>query len=225
MRRADRLFRLLLLLRGGRLTTARRLAERLEVSERTVYRDIADLQASGVPIDGEAGVGYLLRDFELPPLMFDRAEVEALALGAAMVKSWGGHGVARAAGSALEKIRAALPEGLNRRMDQRPFDAVGFHVPESLRDALDRLAEAVQSRRLTEIAYEALDGRASRRRIRPLGLHFWGGVWTLTAWCELRNDFRNFRVDRIPALTVLEDRFAEEPGRGLADFLAQFSKG
>jgi len=225
MRRADRLFRLLLALRGGRLTTARRLGELLEVSERTIYRDIADLQASGVPIDGAAGLGYLLRDFELPPLMFNRAEVEALALGAGMVQAWGGHGVARAAGEALAKIQAALPEALVQKMEQRPFHAAGFHVPNQLRDDLDRLAEAIQQHRLTEIAYEALDGTETRRRIRPLGLHFWGGVWTLTGWCELREAFRNFRVDRLRRLTVLDQRFEEQPGRTLKDFLAQFSKG
>ncbi|HVI52752.1 MAG TPA: YafY family protein [Candidatus Sulfotelmatobacter sp.] len=221
MRRADRLFRLLLALRGGRLVTARRLAELMEVSERTIYRDVADLQSSGVPIDGEAGLGYLLRDFELPPLMFSRAEVEALALGAAMVQSWGGHEVARAAAGALEKIRAVLPEALNRKMDQRPFHAVGYQVPDGLRSDLDRLARAIQDRRLADIDYEALDGRRSRRRIRPLGLHFWGGVWTLTGWCELRGDFRNFRVDRLRGLDVLVGNFTDEPGRTLADFLSR----
>jgi predicted DNA-binding transcriptional regulator YafY len=225
MRRADRLFRLILALRGGRVITARRLAEQMEVSERTIYRDIADLQASGVPIDGEAGLGYLLRDFELPPLMFSRAEVEALALGASMVQSWGGHTVAKAAGEALEKIRAVLPEALNHSMDQRPFHALGFHVPDSLRDALDRLTQAVRERRIVEISYLALDGTASRRRVRPLGLHFWGGAWTFTGWCELRAGFRNFRVDRLESLELGEECFEDEPGKSLNDFLAQFSKG
>lgn len=225
MRRADRLFRLLLALRGGRLTTARRLADRLEVSERTIYRDVADLQASGVPIDGEAGMGYLLRDFELPPLMFSRAEAEALALGAAMVQSWGGHGVARAAADALEKIRAVLPEALNHSMDRRPFHAPAFHIADSLRRDLDVLALAVQEKRLVALQYEALDGQWSRRRVRPLGLHFWGGVWTLTAWCELRSDFRTFRVDRLRETRVLNDGFEDETGRTMADFLARMGNG
>jgi predicted DNA-binding transcriptional regulator YafY len=223
MRRADRLFRLLLSLRGGRLITARALAEELEVSERTIYRDIADLQASGVPIDGAAGLGYLLRDFELPPLMFSRTEVEALALGASMVRAWGGHGVAKAAGEALAKIEAVLPEALRQKMAQRPFHAPNFHVPKGLRDDLDQLAEAVQDHRLIEILYEALDSAQTQRRLRPLGLHFWGGVWTLTGWCELRQGFRNFRVDRLRRLTVLDESFEMEPGRTLTDFLAQFS--
>lgn len=223
MRRADRLFRLLLSLRGGRLITARALSEELEVSERTIYRDVADLQASGVPIDGAAGLGYLLRDFELPPLMFSRSEVEALALGASMVQAWGGHGVAKAAGEALAKIEAVLPEALRQKMEQRPFHAASFHVPEGLRDALDQLAEAIQDHHLIKILYEALDGAQTQRRLRPLGLHFWGGVWTLTGWCELRQGFRNFRVDRLQRLTLLDESFEMEPGRTLADFLAQFS--
>jgi len=223
MRRADRLFRLLLSLRGGRLITARALGEELEVSERTIYRDIADLQASGVPIDGAAGLGYLLRDFELPPLMFSRTEVEALALGASMVQAWGGHRVAKAAGEALAKIEAVLPEALRQKMEQRPFHASSFHVPKGLRDDLDQLAEAIQDHHPVEILYEALDGAQTQRRLRPLGLHFWGDVWTLTGWCELRQGFRNFRVDRLQRLTVLDESFEAEPGRTLADFLAQFS--
>ena len=223
MRRADRLFRLLLSLRGGRLITARALGEELEVSERTIYRDIADLQASGVPIDGAAGLGYLLRDFELPPLMFSRAEVEALALGASMVQAWGGHGVAKAAGGALAKIEAVLPDALRQKMKQRPFHAASFHVPKGLRDDLDQLADAIQDHRLIEILYEALDGAQTLRRLRPLGLHFWGSVWTLTGWCKLRQGFRNFRVDRLQRLTVLDESFEDQPGRTLADFLAQFS--
>jgi len=223
MRRADRLFRLLLSLRGRRLITARALGEELEVSERTIYRDIADLQASGVPIDGVAGLGYLLRDFELPPLMFSRAAVEALALGASMVQAWGGHGVAKAAGEALAKIEAVLPDALRQKMEQKPFHAPDFHVPDGLRHDLDQLAKTIQDHQMIEILYEALDGAQTQRRLRPLGLHFWGGVWTLTGWCELRQGFRNFRVDRLRRLTVLDESFEDQPGRTLADFLAQFS--
>ena len=110
MRRADRLFQIVQYLRGGRLLTARKLAERLEVSERTIYRDIADLIGSGVPIDGEAGIGYLMRaGFDLPPLMFSRDEIVALVAGARMIRAWGGAGMALAAEEALVKIGAVLP--------------------------------------------------------------------------------------------------------------------
>ena len=112
MRRADRLFQIVQSLRGGRLVTAAKtLAERLEVSERTIYRDIADLQSTGVPIDGEAGVGYVMRSgYDLPPLMFTRDEIVALVAGIRMVKSWGGISMARAAAEALVKIELVLPE-------------------------------------------------------------------------------------------------------------------
>ena len=111
MRRADRLFEIIQSLRGGRLVTAKGLSDALEVSVRTIYRDIADLQASGVPIDGEAGVGYILRDgHDLPPLMFAAAEIEALVLGARIVAEWSDRELARAADDALAKIAAVLPE-------------------------------------------------------------------------------------------------------------------
>ncbi len=111
MRRADRLFQIVQSLRGGRLVTARQLSERLEVSERTIYRDVADLVGSGVPVEGEAGVGYILRDgFDLPPLMFTRDEIVALVAGARLIRAWGGQDMARAAEEALVKITAFLPE-------------------------------------------------------------------------------------------------------------------
>src|SRR5690606_17805604 len=125
MRRADRLFQIVQQLRGGRLVTARILSERLEVSERTIYRDIADLQSTGVPIDGEAGVGYMMREgFELPPLMFTRDETVALVAGARMVRAFGGATMARAAEEALVKIGAVLPEAQRMRIDRTEI-----HIP------------------------------------------------------------------------------------------------
>ena len=157
MRRADRLFRIIQLLRGrGRARTARWLAEQLEVSERTVYRDVRDLIASGTPIEGEAGVGYTLRHYDLPPLMFDAEEIEALALGA------------------RHKLR---------------------------------------------LRYRKEDGAESDRIVRPLGAFFWGWNWTLTAWCELRSDFRNFRLDRIVTVDPTHEQFDDESGRSLRDYL------
>lgn len=223
MRRADRLFRLVQALRRGRLMTARALAAQMEVSERTIYRDIRDLQVSGVPIDGEAGVGYVLRGYDLPPLMFTQAEVEALALGARMVMAWGGHAIAKGAADALDKIDTVLPEDLARRMAQTPLHAPNFHLPEGLPEILDRLTQAIQQRRTVSLTYRALDQQESQREVRPLALHFWGGVWTLATWCELRAGFRNFRVDRIQAFSVLERTFSDEPGKTLSDFLAQYS--
>lgn len=222
MRRADRLFRIVQLLRSGRLQTARGLAEKLQVSHRTIYRDVQDLQCSGVPIEGEAGVGYTLRrDFDIPPLMFDREEITALVLGARMVQAWGGTQLTEAANRALRKIEAVLPTDLRERIDEVLLYAPGFRVPAALRSKLDTLHSAAQERRVVLVAYNREDGEPSVRRLRPLALYFWGGTWTLAAWCELRNDFRSFRVDRMQHLENLEETFVPKPGQMLADFLRQ----
>ena len=219
MRRADRLFGIVQRLRGGRLATARALAARFEVSERTIYRDVADLQASGVPVDGEAGVGYLLREgFELPPLMFTRDEIVALVAGARMVQSFGGAAMAGAAAEALVKIGAVLPEAERDRLDRTEIHAARDALPEAIRLTLDRLDRAVEAKRVLRLGYRDEGGDATVRDVRPLGLWFWGKVWTLVAWCELRNDFRMFRLDRIQVLGEAGRNFKPEPGRRLVDF-------
>jgi predicted DNA-binding transcriptional regulator YafY len=220
MRRADRLFRIVQLLRSGRLQTARGLAEKLQVSHRTIYRDVQDLQLSGVPIEGEAGVGYTLRrDFDIPPLMFDREEIAALVLGARMVQAWGGTQLTEAANRALRKIEAVLPIDLRERIDEVLLYAPGFKVSAELRSKLDTLHSAAQERQVVLVAYSREDGQQSIRRVHPLALYFWGGTWTLAAWCELRDDFRSFRVDRMQHLENLTELFAPKPGQMLADFL------
>jgi predicted DNA-binding transcriptional regulator YafY len=225
MRRADRLFQIVQYLRGGRLVTARQLAERLEVSERTVYRDVADLVACGVPIDGEAGVGYILRaGFELPPLMFTRDELAALTLGARFVRAWGGARLAVGAEEALVKIDAVLPEAEKRAIAETNLFALGFEMAESVRQVIDRLDVAIRERRLMTLNYLSLDDETTQRVVRPLGLYHWGKAWTLAAWCELRDDFRNFRADRIVALADAGGTFRPEPGRTLKDFLARMAR-
>ena len=221
MRRADRLFRIVQHLRGGRLTTARRLAETLEVSERTIYRDIVDLQASGVPIEGEAGVGYVLRaGYDLPPLMFTRDEIVALVAGARLVRAWGGAAMARAAEEALVKIDAVLPAGERARAAAGGIHALRMpELDDTTRDRLDAVERASEDRHRLRLVYDDETGARTERVVRPLGLWFWGKVWTLVAWCELRNDFRMFRIDRIDGM-VLEDRFRDEPGKRLKDFYA-----
>ncbi len=221
MRRADRLFQIVQHLRGGRLTTAAQLAERLEVSERTIYRDIADLIGSGVPIDGEAGVGYLMREgFDLPPLMFTRDEIVALTAGARLIRAWGGTSMAAAAEEALVKIRAVLPEEARDRAATVQVHA--FQMPElddTTRARLDHVEAAIEARTRLDIQYQTEDGTFSERVIHPLGLWFWGKVWTLVAWCELRNDFRMFRVDRIGGMTECGS-FKSIPERSLKAFYA-----
>jgi predicted DNA-binding transcriptional regulator YafY len=222
MRRADRLFRIVQLLRAGRLSTARSLAQKLEVSERTIYRDIQELQLSGMPIEGEAGVGYTLRrDFDIPPLMFDRQEITALVLGARMVKAWGGTEMAEAANNALRKIEVVLPPDLRDRIDQVQLYAPGFRVSKELRHRLDSLHHATIDRSVLDVEYSSEAGDLTRRRIRPLALVFWGGVWTLVGWCELRRDFRSFRVDRMQFISILDEIFTPQAGQTLADFLKQ----
>lgn len=220
MRRADRLFEIVHYLRGRRLTTAAQLAQWLEVSERTVYRDIADLLASGVPIDGEAGVGYRLRpDFDLPPLMFNRNEIEALVIGARMVESWGGPGLAQGARSALAKIATALPNEKRTALESSRLFSPSHFISQQLGQHMDVMRTAIDDRRRLHLDYRDNDGKASQRFVQPLGLFFWGGTWTLGAWCELRSDFRNFRLDRIVTCTVDTVQFPDEPGRRLADFM------
>src|SRR5262245_43519297 len=219
MRRADRLFRLVQLLRARRFATARTLAEALEVSERTVYRDVRDLSLSGVPIEGEAGVGYALRrGFDLPPLMFDFDEIEALTAGARMVQAWSSPSLARAAQAALDKIAAALPPEKRIAMERTRLDAPSFHVDPRVGAVMDHMREAIVAGRRLEFAYRDEAGRASAREVRPLGLYFWGQRWTLAAWCETRRDFRSFRLDRMQDVAVGR-RFPDEDGKRLDDFL------
>src|SRR5437764_685911 len=177
MRRADRLFQLVQKLRQSRLVTAKRLAQALEVSERTVYRDIRDLTLSGVPIRGEAGVGYALaHGFDLPPLMFTEEELEALVLGARVVQSHADPALGKAADSALAKIEMVLPEKLRGIRGAKGLLAPNFHVAPAL-SHLGTLREALRSQRRVDFAYEDKAGKRSRRIARPLGLAFWGKVW------------------------------------------------
>ncbi|MBO6724196.1 MAG: YafY family transcriptional regulator [Rhizobiaceae bacterium] len=223
MRRADRLFQIVQQLRGGRLVTARMLGERLEVSERTIYRDIADLQSSGVPIDGEAGVGYLLREgFDLPPLMFTRDEIVALVAGARMVRAFGGAAMARAAEEALIKIGAVLPDTERARVDRTEIHMPDWVMSDEDRLALDRLERSIEARSVLSFAYSDEAGRSTERDVRPLGLWFWGKVWTLVAWCEMREDFRAFRIDRIVEIRDAGRKFKPERGKQLADFYRRF---
>jgi predicted DNA-binding transcriptional regulator YafY len=221
MRRADRLFRIVQRLRRRGATTARQLAEALEVSERTVYRDVRDLLSSGVPIQGEAGVGYALdRSFDLPPLMFDEEEIEALVLGARIVRAWADKKLACAAEEALQKIEAVLPPWLKSRLSESALMAPDFHVKARLRSGLEELRHAIREQRKARFHYVDKAQARSERVVHPLGLAYWGQTWTLTAWCEMRNGFRNFRLDRIEGLQITGERFDQVSGHTLADFLA-----
>jgi len=220
MRRADRLFRVVQYLRGRRLSTAAELAGWLEVSVRTVYRDIRDLSLSGVPIEGAAGVGYRLsRGFDLPPIMFTRDEVEALVAGARIVEVWGGPELAAHVRSAVAKVALALPARRRDEVELTRLFATGFLVPKNAARNLEQVRQAMAQRRKLSIRYVDGAGRASSRTVCPLGVYFWGTTWCLAAWCEARNDFRSFRLDRIRGIEPAGETFEDTPGRTLNDFL------
>ncbi len=220
MRRADRLFELVQLIRGRRLSTAAFLAERLEVSMRTVYRDVADLQVQGVPIEGEAGVGYRLGvGYDLPPLMFSTDEAKALVASVRLAQPRLDSELARAAETALSKILAVLPTAARAAAESLAIYAPSYGDTDPVRTRLERLRGAIELRRKLALVYRDEAGRDSTRTIRPLGCFYWGAVWTLGAWCEQRQDFRNFRVDRIAEVTMLDEPFRDEAGKTLSDLL------
>lgn len=219
MRRADRLFQIVQLIRGRRLSTAAWLAQRLEVSERTVYRDVADLQRQGVPIEGEAGVGYRLgQGFELPPLMFSLDEARALVASVRMAQVWQDPALAQASQEALGKILSVLPPAARTAAQSLAVFAPPASLEPQVLASLQALREAVQARRRVHLQYRDANEQPTQRTVRPLGCFFWGKVWTLAAWCEARQDFRSFRLDRIAQLDVAEV-VREEPGKTLADYL------
>jgi predicted DNA-binding transcriptional regulator YafY len=213
MRRADRLFQILQILRRSRRpTTARALAEELEVSPRTVYRDIADLMASRTPILGEAGIGYVLgRDFDMPPLMLTPEELEAAALGAQWVAEKGDAGLAAAARDLIAKIVAVTPERL-RAFALEP--SVGVAPP--LAHAADRL-DGVETRAAIRrglkmrVRYRDEAGRESERVVWPVMIGYVETARMLAGWCEMRADFRHFRVDRILSAEFLDMRYPARP--------------
>ena len=223
MRPADRLFQIVLMLRHGRIVTARALAGALEVSERTIYRDIADLIRAGAPIDGEAGVGYRLRrGYQVPPLMFTGDELAALAIGAKLVRAWTDPALGKAADDAMARIEAVLPRELEERIaaSSRRFLAPDFMQPAPLREPMALLRDGMESGRKVRVAYRRGDGECSKRTLWPLGLVFWGHCWTLGAWCELRQTFRTFRVDRVADVELLDARFDDRYGHLWAEYLA-----
>ncbi len=216
MRRADRLFQIIQFLRTRRVTTAFWLSERLEVSERTIYRDIKDLILSGVNIEGEAGIGYVIRrGFDLPPLMFSEEEIKALTLGARIVESWADQSLATAAQSALSKIETALPDHLKESLGNTLLFSPLSRITPEISTTMAEIRYATDNNRKVSLQYRRADGQSSERIIWPLGLFFWGATWTIGAWCEMRNNFRVFRLDRIKSMVVLDKSYPEEKDKSL----------
>jgi predicted DNA-binding transcriptional regulator YafY len=216
-----RLFRLLSLLDALRLrhgpVTARQIAADCGISLRTAYRDIADLQAMGAPIRGEGGVGYVLEPgYFLPPLGFDAEELEALALGAALVAERGDAVLAQAAGRAMAKI-AGASHADHRPALTDPVIGAGPQVPPLPAPHLAAMRQAIRTRHFAEIDYVSLSGTTSTRRARPLGLTLFERAWLLTVWCETAQDFRHLRADRVTRFQPLDQRFRPESGKRLSD--------
>ena len=220
MRRADRLFQIIQLLRKDRVVTAREIAGKLEVSERTIYRDMQDLSLSGVPISSEAGSGYrLLPGFHLPPLMFNAEELSALLIGARMVQVWTDKGLASAATQAMIKIESAVPGHLREELAREDILVPDFGIDPNVARRMQLLRVGIKKLQKVEFNYKREDGQPSSRTVHPLGLFYWGRVWTLTAWCELRDEFRCFRLDRMTHVSLQEVEFESLPGRTLQDYL------
>ena len=222
MRRADRLFDIIQRLRTARgPMTAATLAEELEVTVRTVYRDVATLQARRVPIEGAAGVGYLLRrGFDLPPLMFTIEEIEAIAVGARLVSRTGDPALQDAAESVLSKVTVVLPERLRQQLAAAPFFVSASGAPVAARVDLAEVRQAIRDERKLWIAYADEKGTCSERVIWPIAVAYYVQATLVGAWCELRRDYRHFRADRITALTVLDERYPSDNGRLMAEWLA-----
>lgn len=219
MRRADRLFQIIQFLRSRRLTTAKWLAERFELSERTIYRDIQHLICTGVPIEGEAGVGYIIRkEYSLPPLMFNLDEITSLVIGSKMAMSLGGN-IHKYAETALSKLNSTLPiEQQQQINDIKVFSPMKRSANG---EKLTLFNQAIREKRSLLIYYQKPhDTIPIAREIYPLGLFFWHDKWTMVGWCLLRESFRHFRLDRITSFQLLNQSFTLTKEQSLDTFFS-----
>lgn len=221
MRRADRLIDLVARLKARPVNRADDLAAAMETSVRTIYRDIATLQAQGFPIEGAAGVGYVLRgDVDLPPLAFDHDQIDAVALGLAFVEQVGDPDLVAAARAARAKIDAAWGNGPTPPPSQRRLRARQL-FDQRAPDCAAQIRAAIRGRKRLSFAYHDAQQRRSARDVHPLALTTYAHGWLLIAWCPQRSDFRVFRLDRMTEVAVRADTFTETPGQDLATYLRQ----
>ena len=219
MRRTDRLFELIQILRDGKLHRAQEMAQAVGVSVRTLYRDMETLQASGVPVEGERGVGYMITSaISLPPLTLTAEELEALNLGMAIVAEAADETLKSAALSLASKVDAVLPERTIAEADKWKFAVYPFADAARGAAHMPTLRAAIRARQKLRLTYHSKGDRVTARTVRPLHMEYWGRVWTLTSWCELRDGFRVFRVDLIQSAEALPEMFVDEPGKRLADY-------
>lgn len=225
MNRTDRLVAMVMHLQGRRIVRAEELARRFEISVRTVYRDISALGEAGVPIVGEAGVGYsLVRGYQLPPVMLTADEAAALTVGAEMVRQFGDASMTEPMTAAIDKLRAVLPHDRQEHVDRLAQQTVirsapGRVVAESNHQPwLLAVQRAVAQRRVARMVYrgKGSDGETTRD-VEPLGVVFYGGAWYLVAWCRLRKDIRHFRVDRVQQFDLLNETFPARPDFSLRE--------
>lgn len=218
MRRAERLFRILNEMRTRDVIRGSDLAEKLEVGLSTIYRDLAHLQASGLPIEGEAGVGYLLRPgYDLPNMTFTHDQVDALAIGLAFVERTGDPVLSAAAHEVRAKIQASLPKPEDRKLADAPF--YSLQIRNSAPPTVGLVREAIRQRFVVDLTYQDGDGRDTSRSVHPLVLWNLSDGWMFSAWCMLRQDFRTFRFDRIVKLAVTGTVFEDDDTKGLRAFL------
>lgn len=219
--RTHRLFSLLDSLRSrSEPVSAETLARDLNVSVRTIYRDMATLQAMGAPVRGESGIGYQLeKGYFLPPLHFDPDELDAIMLGIRLIASRGDEALAAAARRVSAKISSVTDDGDTYK--RLPLRAVSRSTEENERanHHLALLRDAVRKRTRLAIEYMDLNGNRSERIARPLGLTMFDAVWLLTIWCENQTDFRNLRVDRIISVNATGTPFRHETGKRFEDYL------
>lgn len=215
MRRADRLFEIIETLRTkGGVVRAAELSAELGVSERTIYRDIAGLQGQGVPIEGEAGIGYVLRPgFHMPPLMFTEEELEAIVLGARFAARQGDPALAQAANQVLAKVKDAVPEHLRDRMERIALYAAHASNPDHGKLDMALVRDCIRREQKVSIEYIDVKDRATVRTVWPVAVAFFSESTILAAWCELRNDFRHFRTDRVKGMRPINERFNGGAGR------------
>lgn len=219
MRRAERLFRLVGELRSRGVSRAEDLAAYFEISARTVYRDIAHLQASGLPIEGEAGVGYILRPgFDLPPMTFTFEQLDALAVGLSFVEAAGDPSLSEAAREVRAKLQASLPEPDRRKLENAPLFA--SRRQGRANPVLKIVRGAIRDAEILRLRYSDAEGQPSDRRVRPLAIWAFTDGWLFAGWCELRQDFRAFRIDRISEIEATGENFADEPGKNLESYLS-----
>jgi predicted DNA-binding transcriptional regulator YafY len=217
MRRTDRLFEILRLLRAGGVVRAADIAARLAVSERTVYRDMDTIAASGIPVTGTRGSGYRLQPaVTLPPLILTPVEVEALNLGIAVVAEASDPLLGAAARTLADKLDAALPTAVA----PVPISLAVYPFASAARGLshMGLVRGAIRGRQKLRLLYRGHDHGPGDHIVRPLRMEYWGRVWTLTAWSESENDFHDFRLDLIETATALPELFTDEPGRRLTDY-------